>query len=364
MGRMHQGSRAPFVRTAAPALLALAGVIAGRPAPAQQPSPAAAPAGEGVAAPPPAPSPAEIDLAAAEALRAAGRHEDALGWYERAIERGSGQVRAQALFGAGEAELALGRHYEAYLRFDRLLREHADFPALGRAIQRSYEIGVAFIEGKARRPWLCWQVRSPALGAEILARLVDNYQENYFDYALLLIGDHHFAEGEWRRAADAYLRLEQEFPDSEWAGTALLRRALCELELSAGYRYDDQPVRRAEQLLLEYLRRYPRGDRVPEARAALGRIAEMRARLYLDNARYYLRNEGRPRAALVYLEAVLRECPLAEAAARAPALLEQVAARARAQGDGAVAERALRLAGELARVRAAAATPSATGTER
>jgi tetratricopeptide (TPR) repeat protein len=294
-----------------------------------------------------------VELARAKALAGAERHAEAAALYLRLIELTRDAERAEALLGAAESLIGVERFWPAHLQLERLLQEHPDTPLLSRAIRREYEVGVAFIEEKAKRPLLGTDTTDPALGAEILTGLADAFQQNYFDYALFLVGEHHYQGERWRRAADHYLRVQQEFPESVWVGATMIKRAECQLQLNRGYAYDDTTVRRAERLLQEYLRRFPQGDRGAEARAGLSRIAGMRAQLYLDNARYYLRNEGKPRAALIYLEAIAREAPRTEQAGRVTDLLERVSAEAEDDGDMATAALAREVARELTRLRAA-----------
>jgi TolA-binding protein len=267
----------------------------------------------------------------------------------------------EAIFYLGESRYALGDKYAAHLCYREILEAHKGFQRLADAISREYEIGTAFIDGKAEKPLLFFRVKSQSLGAEILQYLVDNFQEKYFDTAQYLVGDYYFRDKDWRRAADAYLRIEDDFPGSHWVSVAMFQRALCYMKMHRGYRYDDTNVRKAEKILKDYVRRYPRGDRIKEAEAVLQSIREDRARFYLETAAFYAKREGRPKAALVYLEAILREGRDTPAAGEVPRLLARVADLGQAKDDLASAQRAKDLLAEIARTRsiAAPATPAA-----
>lgn len=265
---------------------------------------------------------------------------------------------AEALFHEAECRYLLGDKYAAHKLYREILERHyKDFPMLAQAISREYEIGTAFIDGKAERPILFFRVKSQALGVEILNYLIENYQEKYFDYAQYLIADYHFRDKDWRRAADAYLRIEEDFAESHWVPVAMFQRALCYLRMNRGYRYDDTQVRRAEELLLEYVRKYPRGDRIKDAEAILAGIREDRAKLYVEVARFYLHREKKPRAALIYVEAILREAPEAPAAGDLGPILAGIARYE--EKDPASARRARDIAAALEQNRTIAGPASA-----
>lgn len=256
---------------------------------------------------------------------------------------------AEVCFYEAECRYLMGEKYAAHKLYRVILESHRGFPRLAEAISREYEIGTAFIEGKAERPVLIFHAKNQTLGAEILSFLVENYQEKYFDTAQYLVADFRFRDHDWRRAADAYLRLEEEFQGSHWVSIALFQRALCYLHMNRGYRYDDTYVRKAEQLLKDYVRKYPRGDRIKEAEARLLDIREDRATFYLETANFYAFREKKPRAALVYLEAILREGADTPAVEQVPALLTKVVDLGTSEADPASADRAREIIADIQR---------------
>jgi outer membrane protein assembly factor BamD (BamD/ComL family) len=263
---------------------------------------------------------------------------------------------AEVCYLEGEACYLSGDKYRAHTLYRTILETNRAFPRLADVISREYEIGTAFIDGKAERPVLgLFHVTSGTLGAEILTFLIDNFQEKYFDTAQYLVADFRFRDHDWRRAADAYLRVEEEFQGSQWVPSAMFQRALCYLHMSRGYRYDDTWIRKAETLLKDYARKFPRGDRIKEAEAKLQDIREDRAAFYLETADFYAFRERKPRAVLVYLEAILREGPDTPSAERVPALLARVQELGVSEEDPTSAARAREIAAELERKRSIAA---------
>jgi TolA-binding protein len=255
---------------------------------------------------------------------------------------------ADSLYLEAECEYAAGEKARAHDLYLAILEEHANYARIADVVAREYEIGLSFIEGKAERPILFFHVTSESLGADILERLLASYQQKYFDYAQFQLGEYYLRRRELRRAADAFALVEEGYRESPWAGAAQVRRAACYLGQSRGAEYDPTPIAKAEETLLDYLRRNPTGSRVQEAEEMLRGIREARAAHYADLSRFYLFRERRPRAALVYVEALVRELPGTAAAGRAPGLLDDVIAMAE-EDDPATATAARERGIELAR---------------
>ncbi len=269
---------------------------------------------------------------------------------EYAIEADQPQTPryVEATFYEAECLYLEGDKVGAHELYRLILEKHKNFARIAEVINREYEIGTAFIEGKAEKPLLgfLWGTTSRSLGAEILEHLIENYQQNYFDNAQKLVADHYFRERDWRRAADHYIALENGWRERPLATEAQYQRGICYLRMCRGYRYDQTWIQRGEEVLVDYVKRYPTGNRIREAEKALAEIRASRAKLYIENAHFYLFRERRPRAALVYVDALLREAPDAPSAAEAPAILEDIAAKAE-EKDPATAAHARELLAEL-----------------
>jgi TolA-binding protein len=264
-----------------------------------------------------------------------------------------------SIYYEAEARYLDGDKFGAHELYRKILDFHRNFPHVADVIKREYEIGSAFIEGKAKKPFLFFNHTSESTGAEILEYVIERYQQRYFDYAQYQVADYYFRDHDWRRAADAFLALEENFKESPWAGVAQYQRALCYKHLSRGYRYDPSPVTKAEEVLLDYVKKNPTGSRIREAEKALEEIREGRCKLYAENVEFYLWRERRPRAALVYAEAILRDTPDAPGARDVPAMLEKIADKA-GDDDPATAAKARDLLAELEKRRPAPASPQIT----
>ncbi|MHC4393260.1 MAG: tetratricopeptide repeat protein [Planctomycetota bacterium] len=264
---------------------------------------------------------------------------------------------ARALFTEAELKREQGDAYGAQELFRELLAQHQNFEDLSVAIDRLYDLGLGFLAGQHSWPFLVFDFDSPRTGIEIVEFLINRFEQNRFDFARYQIAEHFFGEENFDDAVKHYTLLIEEYPGSLWQPTARFKRAICFQRLWRGYNYDASQVEQAEIELQEYLRRYPSGNHVVEAETALSEIRGDRAHLHYDNAWYYFRREHSSRAALVYIEAILRDAPESEWAAATPDLLEAIVER---ETDGGNLDDAARAQGLLARLdRAAGATPDA-----
>ena len=123
---------------------------------------------------------------------------------------------------------------------------------------RLFTIGKAMLFGEEYSGWFDDRGR----GVEVMETLAAHYRaSDKADDALRLVGDY-FASDEvraWGEASMSYLRVADEFPDSEWAERCLWLAGHCRLNEALGPRYDRNELLRAEMLLKRSLKDHPRG---------------------------------------------------------------------------------------------------------
>lgn len=307
-------------RSAAPALVALCLALVGCGAAEERPrdlppegpfTPEVAPITSGALAP--------DELAARQHL-VEGRYREAysafrdLGTYESDPTR-----RAEFLFFAAEAALGAGEHEDAYETYRRLLRRYPSTPRYPLVVERIFLIGRLYAEGRAESTTWFFGVSMTdrALGVEILEEFQKARERHPLaDDALHSIALARVAQEEHGLAVDAWQKLMDEYPRSEWAETAEFRIATTFAAMSDGTDYDKRPLLTALQRLRRYTERHPTGNHVQEARAEIAELEEALAGHQLEVARFYLRRDERYSAVLC-LEEILREYPRTDAAREA-----------------------------------------------
>lgn len=263
------------------------------------------------------------DEVAARALMVEGRYAEAheafraLATFEVDPDR-----RAEFIFFTAEAALAAGEHEEAYDAYRKLLRRFPTTPRYPLVLERLFFLGRLYAEGRARAStWFFGaEVQDRALGIDILEEFQRARQRHPLaDDALHEIGLARVAQDEHGLAIEAWQKLMDEYPDSDWYETAEFRIATTFAAMSDGVEYDKRPLLTALSRLRRYEERHPTGNHLAEAVEEIRRLEEALAAFQVDVARFYLRRD-RDHAAALYLEDVLREYPRTEAAQEAARL--------------------------------------------
>ena len=201
-------------------------------------------------------------------------------------DEGDAKDKAEAAFLAGEAEMELGHDAKAFEHY-RYVLENAPWSEHALAIKkRLFEIGQRMCFGEEYSGWFDDRGR----GVEVMETLAAHYRaSDKADDALRMVGDY-FASDEvraWGEASMSYLRVADEFPDSEWAERCLWLAGHCRLNEALGPRYDRNELLRAEQLLKRSLKDHPRGVAVIESKADLANCREQLAQAELVVADFY-----------------------------------------------------------------------------
>ncbi|MHC5211240.1 MAG: outer membrane protein assembly factor BamD [Planctomycetota bacterium] len=198
----------------------------------------------------------------------------------------SAEDRAEAAFLAGEAEMQLGRHGRAFERY-RYVLENAPWSAHALEIEgRLYEIGEVMLFSDEYDGFFSDRGR----GVDALETLAAHYRvSDRADDALKLVGDYFASEDveEWGEAALSYLRVAEEYPQSEWAERCLWLAGHCRMEIAQGPQYDRNSLLRARELLQRSIETHPRGVAIADARADLQTVLDQLAECEIIVAEFY-----------------------------------------------------------------------------
>lgn len=123
----------------------------------------------------------------------------------------------------------------------------------------------------------------------------------FVDDALFMLGKAHQGNGEYLLARQDFERLLGDFPRSSFAEDAVFEIASCWFLAVRGPSRDAEPAEEALRGFRSYLRRYPEGQRVAEARDGIRAVLGVLAEKDYFNGRTYLRL-GHAAAARRYFE--------------------------------------------------------------
>jgi len=214
--------------------------------------------------------------------------------------------------------------YAAFQAYQTLLEQYPGKGSLSEIVQRQYEIGEAYLQGR-KRWFLFLRIRSGLSRAEEIFRTVVrnatfspvSARAQYgLACSLQLRGDY----------PEAILEYEQvllNYPGSEVYGPAIFGIGLCYYQESLRADYDQREVDEAIRHLGRFIRAFPDDPDRGRAEEMLGELRDRQAEKSYRIARYYEKNSS-PQGARIYYREVAERYPESIYAAEARAKLEQL----------------------------------------
>jgi outer membrane protein assembly factor BamD (BamD/ComL family) len=265
-------------------------------------------------------SPTSSALTEARALADAGEHAKASAGFEKLYKDSPrSPFGEEALYNAGEEAFKAEDYFHSNELFEKLL---VLFPATNHypeVLRRQFQVGKLFVEEHAKKPswFLGIEKTDSAFGIELLEKFVKLRDQNELaPQALYLVGEAHLRSDDPELAIESWQRLVREYPRTSWARLGEYRIALAFISLSYGADYDKRPLLTGKKRLDAYIRKYPTGDNIQEAKLKYDELCELLAQHDLATAKKYA-SRSKYRAAQIYLASVQREYKGTKAAAEA-----------------------------------------------
>ncbi len=194
--------------------------------------------------------------------------------------------RAEGAFLAAEADFELGNDGRAFEGYRYVLENAPWSPHAALIEERLFALGQRLLFGPEHDGFFDDRAR----GVDVLETLASHYRSSpRADDALKLVADW-FASPDverWAEASLAYLRVVDEYGESEWAERCLWLAGHCRLRGASGPAYDRNELLRARDLLRRSLSIHPRGVALAEARADLASAEEQLAQAEVLVADFY-----------------------------------------------------------------------------
>lgn len=213
-----------------------------------------------------------------------------------------------AFFARGEALLAVQDRESALECYDQALKLRPDLDLLRKTLERKYQIGLDYLEGRASRYFLGFiAYSSPAFGVKILDELVRDYPyESFSDDALYSIANHYARNENWEECRPVYERLIAMYPRSEFVPEAYFQLGTAIYHGIKSYRCDPTPIVRARWHFERYLEKRDVGSETKRARERIEELKNMEASYELYVARFYLGDDN-VKGARIHLSAAVRK---------------------------------------------------------
>lgn len=233
-----------------------------------------------------------------------------------------------AQFLAGQCYERLGRRYQAFQQYKKVVEIYPYSARFKDAIARSYAIGEAFYGGEKVRPIHPVPVAVPALdkAVEIFEHIVTHapYGE-YGDKAQFRLGQTLRKLGQHGEALKAFEQLVKDYPRSPLVAEARYNVAFCAKQLSLKPGYDQESTDQAIAWFEDFIAHDPGSELLSEAQRSLQQLRESKAEALYQVAEFYARQKKWGSAALYYRRIVAQyeETPWAGQAAARLGELEQ-----------------------------------------
>lgn len=201
------------------------------------------------------------------------------------------------MFNIGHAYFLAGKHKKAFNAYERLLERFPGTRLTELVMEKEFQAGVALMELK------------PLSSVDIFEKIIEhNPMGPLAPDCQVKMGDAYFQAQEYEDAADAYRKLLETYPKSEWAPYAQYRIPLSRLNVELRRERDIGKLQKAREGFEEYIANYPEGPLTQEAKKNIHEVEELMAQREYQTAEFYLRKKNL-QAAIVYLQGIRDRFP-------------------------------------------------------
>jgi len=232
---------------------------------------------------------------------------------------------AEAQFYKARCYEGLNHHYQAFKEYQRLIARYPNSMRIQEATERQYKIGEWFLTWKGKRLLgVPLNVFSDHPAIEIFTKIVEvvPYSE-YAPKSLYKLGTLFVNLSRYDEAKEAFQRLIDNYPKSEWAEAAKYQLALSSSKSSLAAEYDQSATQEARVRFEEFLRKHPDAKISQEASKELSALKERQAKNNFDTAVFY-EKQKRFQSALIYYQIVVDNYPESEVAELAKEKIESL----------------------------------------
>ncbi len=249
------------------------------------------------------------------ALVAQGEGKSAVAQLEALIkENPDAPWLEEARFNIAEAYFQATYYRKAAKAFESYLKEYPSGRRADDALKRMLNIGVTLSEKQG----------SLTAATDVLQKIIERGAgTGLADDASSAIGDAYYRAGHYDEAVMAYQDLQSQFPASEWVPAVPYKIGRCYLDSGESVDINPEAYAKARSSFEEYIRKYPNGVHVAEAKERIKTAQALQARSEYRLAAFYVRTR-KPKSAAIYLKSVVKQFPGTQYADQARALLERL----------------------------------------
>ena len=219
----------------------------------------------------------------------------------------------------------LNKPYQAFEEYQKLIESYPNSNHLQEAISRQYSIGEYFMNKKEKK-WLGIPqydlVEHPSIS--IFEKIVESSPYCKFaPSAQYKLGILFLRLKRYKEAKQAFKKLIDSYPTSEWIEEAKYELAVCQAEVSLKEDYDQTATEEAIRKLEEFLQEYPDKEISPEVRKLLNKLKEKKAKSEFLIAQFY-EKQKKYKSAIFYYTSIIKNFAGTEYSKKAKNRLKQL----------------------------------------
>lgn len=208
-----------------------------------------------------------------------------------------GDLVEPCLYNIAHACFLAGKYKKAFDAYEDFLERLPGTRLSGVVLEKEFQAGVALMESKH------------TASVEIFEKVIEhNPKGPLAPESQVKIGDAYFLAMEYDTAEEAYRKLLENYPRSEWAPYAMFRIPLSKLSVEIMRERDLGRLWKARDGFEEYLANYPTGSFTEEAKKKIHETEDLIAQRQYNIAEFYLRKKH-PQAAMTHFEGVVNHFP-------------------------------------------------------
>ncbi|MCK5305899.1 MAG: outer membrane protein assembly factor BamD [Candidatus Omnitrophica bacterium] len=200
-------------------------------------------------------------------------------------------------------------YYKAFVVYDKILSQYPNSKRTSQIVEKMYEIGNVFLDGKKRKILGLELLPALATAEQIFATIVDNapYSE-LGDDAQFQMGECYKKMKEYAKAVEAFEKVIKKYPESSLVDNARYQIAICSLMASQPSEYEQGSTDKAIREFKDFIDETPPEDLVEEAQKAISRLESKKAKHEYEIAQYYESRRGYD-SAIIYYRSVITNYP-------------------------------------------------------
>ena len=212
----------------------------------------------------------------------------------------------------GSSYHMLGDYKKAFKSYENLIEQNPGTRRLKEILEKEFQVAVA-------------QMETDEKGAiKVFEKIIERNPLGFIAAdAQIKIADCHYQLRHFEDAEDSYLRVIENYPNSEWVPYAQFRIPYCKMSNIRIQERNYELLTKSRHGFEEYIANNTQGTLVPAAKEIISEIDITMAKRNYMIGEFYLRRK-RPDSGAVYYELVIKEYPNSEWAVKAKEKLDML----------------------------------------